>query len=204
MPQSKTALLELRSGYEAASGGEEILEQKRNILLREIMSLLDEVERRREEADETVRKSYRLLVKAFMESGRRRVEEESRLVRFEAELEVFQKSFVGIVVPEVRFVKRGGELPLGYTGDSLYLDMARVSFSKAVEQILELSGIEIKIWRLARELRKTVVRLNALKNYYLPKYEKEIARISASLEEGEREFLVMLKMLTKEGTNNHP
>ncbi|WP_456403238.1 V-type ATP synthase subunit D [Hydrogenimonas sp.] len=199
---SKTALLELRLGHEAASGGEEILEQKRNILLQEIMSLLEEVEKKRREADETVRNSYRLLVKAFMDSGRQRVEEESRLVRFEAELEVFQKSFVGIVVPEVTFKAKERELPLGYTSESIYLDMARVSFSKAVKQILELSSIEIKVWRLAKELKKTVVRVNALKNYYLPKYEKEIAQITASLEESEREFLVILKILTNRGVKN--
>ncbi|WP_457594429.1 V-type ATP synthase subunit D [Hydrogenimonas sp.] len=199
---SKTALLELRSEHEAASGGEEILEQKRNILLQEIMSLLEEVEKKRREADETVRNSYRLLVKAFMDSGRQRVEEESRLVRFEAELEVFQKSFVGIVVPEVTFKAKERELPLGYTSESIYLDMARVSFSKAVKQILELSSIEIKVWRLAKELKKTVVRVNALKNYYLPKYEKEIAQITASLEESEREFLVILKILTNRGVKN--
>ncbi len=196
MQKSKTALLELRTEYDVAAGGEEILEQKRNIILREIMTLLDEVDEKRKRVDELVQKSYRQLVKAFMESGFERVELESRLVRPEGSIEVVPKSFIGIVVPEVRFRRKEKELPLGYTSDTLYLDIARVSFSKAMELIFELSSVEIKVWRLAEELKKTVVRVNALKNYYLPKYRNEIRQIEASLEESEREFLSVLKRLT--------
>ncbi|BBG66307.1 V-type ATP synthase subunit D [Hydrogenimonas sp.] len=196
--KSKTALLELRADFEAASGGEEILEQKRNIILKEIMSMLDEVQNLRERADEAVEKSYRLLIKAFMESGRERVEQESRLVEFEAELNVVRKSFIGIVVPEVSVKTKSRPLPSGYAAESIYLDLARVSFTDAVKLILELSSVEIKVWRLAKELKKSIVRVNALKNYYLPRYRKEIKDIESALEESEREFLTILKILTKE------
>jgi V/A-type H+-transporting ATPase subunit D len=196
MQKSKTALLELREEYDVAAGGEEILEQKRNILLREIMTLLDEVDEKRRRVDELVQKSYRQLVKAFMESGFERVEQESRLVRPEGEIEVIPRSFIGIVVPEVRFRRKEKETPVGYSSDTLYLDIARVSFSRALELILELSSIEIKVWRLAEELKKTVIRVNALKNYYLPKYRSEIREIESSLEESEREFLSVLKRLS--------
>ncbi|WP_200763079.1 V-type ATP synthase subunit D [Nitrosophilus alvini] len=194
---SKTALLELKTELEVASGGEEILEQKRNILLKEIISLLDVVDEKRKIADEMVVKSYRHLIKAFMESGYERVEKESALVKFDAELSVVSKSFIGIVVPEVYFKKKKKELPVGYVSESVYIDIARNSFAKALELILELSSIEIKVWRLAEELKKTVIRVNALKNYYLPKYKNEIKRISSSLEESEREFLAVLKILQK-------
>jgi V/A-type H+-transporting ATPase subunit D len=66
-----------------------------------------------------------------------------------------------------------------------------------MDLILELSSIEIKIWRLAEELKKTVTRVNALKNYYLPKYKNEIKNIESALEESEREFLSILKQLGK-------
>ncbi len=200
--KSKTALLELKSDFEAASGGEEILEQKRNIILKEIISMLDEVQNLRERADEAVEKSYRLLVKAFMEIGKERVEEEGQRVKFQAELNVVQKSFIGIVVPEVSVkTQKHGSAPSGYMEESIYLDLARVSFVNAIKLILRLSSMEIKVWRLAKELKKTVIRVNALKNYYLPGYRKEIREIEAFLEEGEREFLTILKILTKKSRN---
>ena len=196
MQKSKTALLELKAEYGVAENGEEILEQKRNILLQEIMRLLDEVDEKRKRADELVQKSYRQLVKAFMESGFDRALQESRLVEPEGEIEVVQKSFVGIVVPEVHFRRKEKEPPLGYMSDTLYLDIARVSFSKALRLILELSSIEIKVWRLAEELKKTVIRVNALKNYYLPKYRRDIGNIESAIEESERDFLSVLKRLS--------
>jgi len=195
MQKSKTALLELRDEYDIALGGEEILEQKRNIILREIMTLLDEVDEKRKRVDELVQKSYRQLIKAFMESGEERIELESRLVRPEGSIEVISRSFIGVVVPEVHFRRKEKDIPLNYMSNALYLDIARVSFSKTLKLILELSSVEIKIWRLAEELKKTIVRVNALKNYYLPKYRSEIRQIEASLEESEREFLSVLKRL---------
>ena len=196
--KSKTALLELKADFGAASTGEEILEQKRNIILKEILSMVDEVQSLHERVDEAVQKSYRLLVKAFMQSGRERVGRMSSMVRFEAKLEVKKRSFIGIVVPEVNVQNRAPLEPVAYTGESLYLDLARVSFAESLELILKLSTMEIKIWRLAEELKKTVVRVNALKNYYIPRYRKEIKSIESSLEESEREFLTILKILTKE------
>ncbi len=197
--KSKTALLELKSDYQTAAGGGEILEQKRNIILKEIISMLEEVEKLRERVDESVQKSYRLLVKAFMESGKKRVQQESELISFKADIEVVRKSFIGVVVPEVSVKKSSKPLPVGYMGDTIYLDLARISFVKSVEMILKLSSMEIKVWRLAKELKKSVIRVNALKNYYLPKYRKEIKEIESSLEESEREFLVILKRLVKKG-----
>ncbi len=201
--KSKTALLELREDYKAAFGGEEILEQKRNIILKEIISMLDEVQVLREKTNEIVEKSYRLLVKAFMENGRLHIEEESRLVRFETELEVVRKSFIGVVVPEIYIKwKKERESPPLYTSESIYVDLARISFMDSLKLILQLSSMEIKVWRLANELKKTVVRVNALKNYYLPKYKKEIKDIEATLEEGEREFLTILGLLKKKNKKN--
>jgi V/A-type H+-transporting ATPase subunit D len=112
-------------------------------------------------------------------------------------MEAIRKTFVGVVVPEIRFRKKERNLPMTYTSESIYLDIARLSFIRATELILELSSIEIKVWRLARELRKTVIRVNALKNYYLPTYRREIRQIETSLAESEREFLSILKHLTR-------
>jgi len=58
---------------------------------------------------------------------------------------------------------------------------------------LALAEIEFKAWRIAEELKKTVVRVNALQKYYVPMYEKSIKETEASLEEVEREFLIVVK-----------
>ena len=49
--------------------------------------------------------------------------------------------------------------------------------------------------RLARELRKTQRRCNALSRIFMPEYEATIDYIAASLEEREREAFVNLRMI---------
>ena len=193
--KSKTALLEYKEDLIVIQSGQEILEQKRNILLNEIMKILDSVEDKREKLNELVEKSYSLLIKAFMENDRDTIEKEAELISFKGELKVIKKIFIGIAVPVIDFKIQKDDFPVSAITESLFLDVAKQSFSKALELILELAQIEIKAWKLSQELKKTVVRVNALTNYYLPYYENEIKQIQNLLEESEREFLTILKRI---------
>lgn len=191
--KNKITLLEFKSELEVISSAEEILEQKRNILLNDIMSILNEVDVKRKKLNELVEKSYSLLIKAFMESDRESIEKEANLTKFKGEINIVKKVILGIEVPDVHFKLDKETFPVSATAETLFLDVARQSFNKAVELILEIARIEIKAWKLSEELKKTVVRVNALKNHYMPTYEKEIKEIQSSLEESEREYLSVLK-----------
>ncbi len=191
--KTKTALLELKKDLELVHSGAEILEEKRNILLKEILSLLDEVEKERTYLDKAVKASYKVLVKAFMESGKVQLKKEASLPLFHGRLQVYEKSFIGILVPRINYELRQLRFPLNISGETLFLELARKSFAETTSLILALAEIEFKAWRIAEELKKTVVRVNALQKYYVPNYEKAIKETSASLEEVEREFLIVVK-----------
>lgn len=191
--KNKTALLELKKDLELIHSGAEILEEKRNILLKEIISLLDEVEEEREKLNKSVQKSYQLLIKAFMESGRVQLKREATLPVFHGKLHVYEKSFIGILVPKINYELKEVRSPLNISGETLFLEVARKSFIDTTRDILALAEIEFKAWRLAAELKKTVVRVNALQKYYVPEYTKAIKETIASLEEVEREFLLVIK-----------
>ena len=191
--KNKTALLELKKDLELVHNGAEILEEKRNILLKEIIALLDEVEEERPKLNEAVRESYSLLIKAFMESGKAQLKKEASLPVFNGKLHVYEKSFIGILTPKITYELEQVRFPLDISSETLFLEVARKSFIDTTEQILALAEIEFKAWRLAEELKKTVVRVNALQKYYVPEYEKAIKETTASLEEVEREFLIIVK-----------
>ena len=97
--KNKTALLELKKDLDLAYNGAQILEEKRNILLKEIIALLDKVEEERTKLNEAVQQSYQTLIKAFMESGKVQLKKEASLPIFKGELQVYEKSFIGILVP---------------------------------------------------------------------------------------------------------
>jgi len=191
--KNKTVLLELKKDLELIHSGAEILEEKRNILLKEIISLLDKVEEEREKLNKSVRQSYQNLIKAFMESGNEQLKKEAALPVFHGKLHVYEKSFIGILVPKINYELQELRFPLNISGETLFLEVARISFMDTTRDILALAEIEFKAWRLASELKKTVVRVNALQKYYVPEYTKAIKETIASLEEVEREFLLVIK-----------
>ena len=191
--KNKTALLELKKDLDLAYSGAQILEEKRNILLKEIIALLDRVEEERTKLNKAVQQSYQTLIKAFMESGRDQLKKEASLPIFKGELHVYEKSFIGILVPEITYKLEPLRFPLNIGSETLFLEVARKSFMDTTSLILELAEIEFKAWRLARELKKTVVRVNALQKYYVPNYNKAIKETTTALEEVEREFLLILK-----------
>ncbi len=191
--KNKTALLELKKDLELVHNGAEILEEKRNILLKEIIALLDEVEEERPKLNEAVRESYSMLIKAFMESGKTQLKREAALPVFNGKLHVYEKSFIGILTPKITYELEQVRFPLDISSETLFLEVARKSFIDTTEQILALAEIEFKAWRLDEELKKTVVRVNALQKYYVPEYDKAIKETTASLEEVEREFLIIVK-----------
>ena len=191
--KNKTALLELKKDLELVHNGAEILEEKRNILLKEIMGLLDEVDAERAKLNEAVRQSYRSLTKAFMESGRIQLRREAELPVFSGELHVYERSFMGILTPAVTYELRQVRFPLDISSETLFMEVARHAFIETTAKILALAEIELKAWRLARELQKCIVRVNALQNHYVPEYDRAIRETSAALEESEREFLLAVK-----------
>lgn len=191
--KNKTALLELKKDLDLAYNGAQILEEKRNILLKEIIALLDKVEEERTRLNEAVQQSYQTLIKAFMESGKVQLQKEASLPIFRGELHVYEKSFIGILVPEITYKLEPLRFPLNIGSETLFLEVARKSFMDTTSLILALAEIEFKAWRLARELKKTVVRVNALQKYYVPNYNKAIKETTMALEEVEREFLLILK-----------
>jgi len=193
--KNKTVLLELKKDLSLVHNGASILEEKRNILLKEIISLLNEVEEERINLNEIVQDSYTLLIKAFMESGKVQLKKESTLPIFNCKLNVYEKSFIGILTPKISYELQQVRFPLDISSETLFLELARKSFIDTTSKILALAEIEFKAWRLTDELKKTVVRVNALQKYYVPEYEKAIKETSSSLEEIEREFLLVIKKL---------
>jgi len=191
--KNKTQLLELKKELSIIKDGRDILEQKRDILLKEILALLDRIEILRNRLNQVVLNSYNTIRKAYMEAGKEYVRKEAELTPFKGEIKVYEKSFMGIPVPEVKFKLYRLKTPISPVSEFLFIDVARSSFMEAVKLILQLASVEIKGWKLAEELKKTVVRLNALEHYYIPEYEKAIREINDFLEETERELLVLIK-----------
>ena len=59
----------------------------------------------------------------------------------------------------------------------------------------EFAEIKISIMRLAREVKKTIRKVNALEKIAIPDLEETVRHIANRLEEAERENLILMKTI---------
>lgn len=178
-----------------ADNGYELMDRKRNILIREIMELMDEAEDLQERIDSTFSEAYASMRLAEIsmggsaQSGANAVPiDDSFFIRF--------RSVMGVELPVVSAEpEEPSGPPYGLAFTSSDLDDAYFKFAEVKELIRELAETENCIYRLAYAIKKAQKRANALQNIVIPGLDSEIARISDALEEKEREEFVRLKVV---------
>jgi len=72
-----------------------------------------------------------------------------------------------------------------------------LEFFQLLKILTELSAVRTVAWRLAREVRKTQRRVNALEKNVIPTAKETKAFIESSLEERERESFFTNKLLKR-------
>jgi len=195
VPPTKSNLLELKDQLAMARTGYDLLEEKREVLVSELLAIIDDAEYLRREVNQRLEAAFRALREAVVELGRDQVERAALACGAPARIEVRERSIMGVLVPLMEREVRELELQYGLLGTSARLDEALERFHQALEVILRLAETETTAWRLAVELRKTQRRVNALENIFIPQYEETIRYIESMLAEVERESIFQMKLL---------
>lgn len=186
MAKSRLALS--RQGYE-------LLDKKRNILVREVMSMLDQVEAIQKDMDDIFGEAYLALQEANIRLGINTVSQISQAIAPEENVQIESKSIMGVEIPILNQLDSDLIPQYGIGKTECSLDEAYLQFSKVKRLTLKLAEIENAIYRLAFSIKQTQKRANALKNIMIPKYEKLTKDIATALEEKEREEFSRLKMI---------
>lgn len=178
-----------------AETGYELMDRKRNILIREIMGLMDEAEELQERIDATFSEAYASMRLAEISMGGS-ASNAAGAVPVDDSFGLRFRSVMGVELPRVSSEpKRPSGPPYGLAFTSSDLDDAYFKFAEVKELICELAETENCIYRLAYAIKKAQKRANALQNIVIPGLDTEIARISDALEEKEREEFVRLKVV---------
>ena len=106
--------------------------------------------------------AYAALEIARLEVGREHLEWAALSVNSTIEVDIRPRSIMGVVIPRVSSAGAPPETPYGLGNTTVALDEAALRFRVVLERIPELAEVMTKVWRLARELRKTQRRVNAL------------------------------------------
>ena len=178
-----------------ADNGYELMDRKRNILIREIMELMDEAEDLQERIDSTFSEAYASMRLAEISMGGS-AESGANVVPIDDSFSIRFRSVMGVELPVVSAEpEEPSGPPYGLAFTSSDLDDAYFKFAEVKELIRELAETENCIYRLAYAIKKAQKRANALQNIVIPGLDSEIARISDALEEKEREEFVRLKVV---------
>ncbi len=183
---TKKSLLLARLGYE-------LMDRKRNILIREMMSLIDTAKSIRGEIEETYTKAYLTLRRANITLGI--CEEIANTIPIENSLSISYRSVMGVEIPHVSLNPAPPSVYYGFSSTNSQLDSAYISFDKAKQLTVTLSELENSVYRLANAIKKTQRRANALKNIIIPRFEETVKFITDSLEEKDREEFSRLKVI---------
>lgn len=187
---AKNSLVLARQGYE-------LMDKKRNILIRELMSLVEQAKDIQMEIRTTFETAYEALQKANMELGSNFISDVARNVPIEDTIEVKLRSIMGTEIPLVRYDAATRTPAYAFYSTRESLDIARVSFEKVKDLTVKLSMVENSAYLLAANIKKAQKRANALQNITIPRYETLVSEIANALEEKEREEFTRLKVIKK-------
>ena len=197
---TKGNLILAKNSLKLAHMGYDLMDKKRNILIRELMGMVDEAKDIQTQIDVTFREAYKALQVANMEIGINNVQTFSYTVPVEDSIRIKTRSIMGVEIPLVESDPSGEVPTYAFYNTKESLDVARLAFEKVKELTLKLSMIENSAYRLAAAIKKTQKRANALKNITIPHYMQLSKDISDALEEKEREEFTRLKVIKQRKT----
>jgi V/A-type H+/Na+-transporting ATPase subunit D len=192
---TKSNLLTLKRQLAFAEEGYDLLEQKRQILVSELMKRLARVRDARLKAVSMLRDAFEVLAEAQLDMGSDALARASLAVRMDHEIELTSQHLMGMKIPRVIVRTEPVDVQFGVGGTSANADVAMRRFVDVLPLLGELTELENTVLRLAVELRKTQRRCNALSKIFMPTYRETIGYITSTLEERERESIVILKMV---------
>jgi V/A-type H+/Na+-transporting ATPase subunit D len=179
-----------------ARQGRDLLKEKRNALLRELMRTAEQVMRSGDELEQSVGEATIALAMAEALDGPEVVRSAAFAARGQVTLAVTGANVMGVPVPVIErksvarnLLNRG----YGLSTVSSRVNAAAEAFETVLDYAIEVADSEMRLRRLAEEIGRTTRRVNALDTVLIPRLETERHYIQMVLEEREREDLFRLK-----------
>lgn len=192
---TRTNLLKIKGDLEFAREGYQLLEQKREILVLELKRFTARAAEVQRKADEELAKAFSALKEAQMASGISSVSSAARAVNVEAEITLRERRVMGVAIPAVTLNLKDNAPYYGPGLTSVWTDEAVTRFRNALTAVGALSESRIAVIRLAREIQKTIRRVNALEKLFIPDYEETLKYVQDCLDEADREAFFILKLI---------
>jgi V/A-type H+-transporting ATPase subunit D len=191
-------LIRTKKTLKQSKSGLELLERKRDVLMRELRHFTYDAKKLREELNSILARAFQHLIESKIIMGPESVENVALAFSLKENFILDHRSIMGVTVPLVKFQREQNVTPeYGFANTNVMLDKTFNEFSDVLEQIAQLAELEGAAFKIAYDIQKTQKRVNALKHVFIPRYTEIVNRIELVLEEKEREEFIRMKKAKK-------
>jgi V/A-type H+-transporting ATPase subunit D len=193
---TKGNLLALKKKLSLAQLGYELLDRKRNIMLREMLNMAKNAADLQLELNISFKEAYDKLRDANITVGQTRLIEAANSVKFKTDdITVRSRNVMGVDIAEVVPIDFNAELSYGFNNTDFHVDLVYIAFNKVKMLMIRQTVIENNVFRLAYAIKQSQKRANALKNIVIPTLKEQIKYITSYLEEKERDEFALQKLI---------
>lgn len=195
---TKLNLINTREFLKLARDGRNLLDEKKEILITNILSVIKELKKVRAEFDQLIREIYNEFIYIKSILGDEFIYNELKCANIrEVEFDIIYKNVIGVIVPIVKSinVKMNTSVNNSVFFSSYRLESLKGKFETFLKKMIEVSEKETVLWNLIKDLKKTQRRVNALDNVIIPEILEDIKFIVDSLEDRDREVIFQLQRM---------
>jgi V/A-type H+-transporting ATPase subunit D len=189
-------LLARRSQYALAARGVNLLQKKRDALVREFFTQVHETLEARRQLNEAGREAHMALILAKSFDGPEAVEVFSLGAPAVSNVRVEVENIWGTRVPALAADWPQGTVvsPISVGGQTL---VAQAAFRRFCRALIRVANTESRLRRIGEEIKKTARRVNALEQAVIPGLGSQIRYIRQVLDQQEQEDIFRLKRVKR-------
>jgi len=165
---TKTNLLKLKEELTFAKLGHELLDQKRNILVVELLTLVDQAVEYERKVGDSLALAYSALQETALAMGKLKVSSVAGAINIEPTISLKQRKVMGVALPVVETSFSEHSPYYSHADTSFWMDRSVKEFQEALKIMGRFAELKASIMRLAAEVRKTIRKVNALEKIAIP------------------------------------
>ena len=190
---TRSNLMRIKDELAFSRLGYDLLDQKWSILVSELLTLVDHAVDYKERVERALNEARESLQDAIMHMGRLKVSNLAGSVDIDSEITLSSRKVMGVVLPKVTTSFSGAGPFFSPEGTSMLSEVALNKYSEALSLMGQLAELKVSIMRLAREVKKTIRKVNSLEKLVIPDKEETVKYLLSRIEEAERESFILLK-----------
>ena len=192
---TRSNLLQRRDQLKLANRGADLLKRKRDALIGEFFSLVQESLKARRALNASSREAYFSLFLAKAWDGPEAVESLSLAGNKQLDLDLKVQNLFGVKVPQVQPPEFDTKLPFSPVGAGARTLDAASQFRALTAALIQVAATETRLRLVGEEIKKTSRRVNALEQIVSPGVQAEIRGIRSVLDQRALEETTVLKRI---------